>query len=64
MSTAVMDLCRTFNFEKPIPGSFPGTEYPHITKARRLLLANQIAVMDGITIEEAHRQIHEQLRIW
>ena len=64
MSTAVMDLCRTFNLEKPNLGAFSGTEYPHITKMRRLLLANQIALMDGISTEEAHRQIHEQLRIW
>ena len=64
MSSCVAELCLTFNLGESIAEATRDSEYPRISKGRRFLLAKQIALCDQVTIEEAHRQIHEQLRVW
>jgi hypothetical protein len=64
MSICVDDLRLTFCLAKPDAEAARQNEYPRISKGRRASLAEQIARLDNVTIEEAHGQIHEQLRVW
>jgi hypothetical protein len=64
MSICVADLRLTFRLDEFAAEAARQSEYPRISKRRRESLAEQIALLDNVPIEEAHRQIHEQLRVW
>jgi hypothetical protein len=64
MSICVADLRLTFSLDEYAAEEARQSEYPRISKRRRASLAEQIARLDQVTIEDAHRQIHEQLRVW
>lgn len=64
MASCALDLWSTFKLSESTSTAAREGEYPRLSTAHRLLLAVQIARIDGITVDEAHRQIHEQLRIW
>jgi hypothetical protein len=58
MANCVMDLC-----EDDIESSVPvlRTENPRVSTQYRYWLACRIALLDEITLAEAHRQVSEQL---
>jgi hypothetical protein len=64
MSSPVAELCLTFKLDESIAVAAREGEYPPISRQQRLVLAHKIARIDGITLGEAHRQIHEQFRVW
>jgi hypothetical protein len=64
MSISVADLRSTFRLAKSEAEAARRSEYPRISKRRRTSLAEQISQLDNVTVEEAHRQIHDQLRVW
>ena len=58
MANCVMDLC-----EDDIESSVPvlRTENPRVSTQYRYWLACRIALLDEITLAEAHRQVSEEL---
>jgi hypothetical protein len=64
MSICVENLRLTFRLAKSDAEAARRGEYPRISRRRRASLAEQISRLDNITVEEAHHQIHEQLRVW
>jgi hypothetical protein len=64
MPTSAADLRMTFSLDEFSAEAARQCEYPRISQRRRAMLAEQVARLDNLTIEEAHRQIHEQLRVW